>query len=130
MTVLRQQGRALNYPFSENEGGSVIDNSDNGFHGKVLGGVEWNEKSRQGGGMDFGGSDGYIELPNRVADTEDFTFAWVYWKGGAPWRVLDVGNGLARHMFLTPSQPSGVLQFTRMAHGRSESLGKDATAEQ
>lgn len=64
--------------------------------------------------MDFGGSDGYIELPNRVADTEDFTFAaWVYWKGGAPWqRVLDVGNGLARHMFLTPSQHSGVLQFT------------------
>lgn len=116
VTVLQQSAGPLllNYPFSENEGGSVLDNSDNGFHGKVLGGVEWNEKSRQGGGMDFGGSDGYIELPNRVADTEDFTFAaWVYWKGGAPWqRVLDVGNGLARHMFLTPSQHSGVLQFT------------------
>ena len=56
----------------------------------------------------------------------------VYWKGGAPWqRVLDVGNGLARHMFLTPSQPSGVLQFTPHGKdGRSESLGKDATAEQ
>ncbi|RAR42891.1 family 43 glycosylhydrolase [Paenibacillus sp. MDMC362] len=116
VTVLQQSAGPLllNYPFSENEGGSVSDNSDNGFHGKVLGGVQWNEKSRQGGGMDFGGSDGYIELPNRVADTEDFTFAaWVYWKGGAPWqRVLDVGNGLARHMFLTPSQHSGVLQFT------------------
>lgn len=116
VTVLQQSAGPLllNYPFSENEGGSVLDNSDNGFHGKVLGGVQWNEKSRQGGGMDFDGSDGYIELPNRVADTEDFTFAaWVYWKGGAPWqRVLDVGNGLARHMFLTPSQHSGVLQFT------------------
>ena len=89
VTVLQQSAGPLllNYPFSENEGGSVIDNSDNGFHGKVLGGVKWNEKSRQGGGMDFGGSDGYIELPNRVADTEDFTFAaWVYWKGGAPWQ--------------------------------------------
>lgn len=116
VTVLQQSAGPLllNYTFSEHEGGSVLDNSDNGFHGKVLGGVQWNEKSRQGGGMDFGGSDGYIELPNRVADTEDFTFAaWVYWKGGAPWqRVLDVGNGLARHMFLTPSQHSGVLQFT------------------
>ena len=49
VTVLQQSAGLLllNYPFSENEGGSVIDNSDNGFHGKVLGGVEWNEKSRQ-----------------------------------------------------------------------------------
>lgn len=126
VTVLQQSAGPLllNYPFSENEGGSVLDSSDNGFHGKVLGGAQWNEKSRQGGGMDFGGTDGYIELPSRVTDTEDFTFAaWVYWKGGAPWqRVLDVGNGLARHMFLTPSQHSGVLQFTLHGSEGDQSL--------
>lgn len=126
VTVLQQSAGPLllNYPFSENEVGSVLDSSDNGFHGKVLGGAQWNEKSRQGGGMDFGGTDGYIELPSRVTDTEDFTFAaWVYWKGGAPWqRVLDVGNGLARHMFLTPSQHSGVLQFTLHGSEGDQSL--------
>lgn len=126
VTVLQQSAGPLllNYPFSENEGGSVLDSSDNGFHGKVLGGAQWNEKSRQGGGMDFGGTDGYIELPSRVTDTEDFTFAaWVYWKGGAPWqRVLEVGNGLARHMFLTPSQHSGVLQFTLHGSEGDQSL--------
>ncbi|MGE7056443.1 LamG-like jellyroll fold domain-containing protein, partial [Paenibacillus glucanolyticus] len=114
----------LNYPFSENKGNAVLDSSANGFHGKVVGGVQWNEQSRQGGGMEFNGTDGYIELPNQVTDTEDFTFAaWVYWKGGAPWqRVLDAGNGLARHMFLTPSQHSGVLQFTLHGSGGDQSL--------
>lgn len=114
----------LNYPFSENKGNAVLDSSANGFHGKLVGGVQWNEQSRQGGGMEFNGTDGYIELPNQVTDTEDFTFAaWVYWKGGAPWqRVLDAGNGLARHMFLTPSQHSGVLQFTLHGSGGDQSL--------
>lgn len=126
VTVLQQSAGPLllSYPFSENKEGAAFDVSENGFHGKVLGGVRWNEKSRHGGGMDFNGSDGYIELPNRVTDTEDFTFAaWVYWKGGAPWqRVLDAGSGLARHMFLTPSQHAGVLQFTIHGSGGDQSL--------
>lgn len=126
VNVLQQSAGPLllNYSFSENQGNAVLDSSANGFHGKAFGGIQWNDKSRQGGGMDFNGADGYIELPNRVTDTEDFTFAaWVYWKGGAPWqRVLDAGNGLAKHMFLTPSQHSGVLQFTLHGSGGDQSL--------
>lgn len=63
------------------------------------------------------------DLSNTVTDAEDFTFsAWVNWKGGGAWqRIFDFGNGLARHLFLTPSQGSGVLQFT-IHEGTDQSL--------
>nr|WP_025717873.1 LamG domain-containing protein [Paenibacillus sp. 1-18] len=64
-----------------------------------------------------------MQLPATVTDADDFTFsAWVNWKGGGAWqRILDFGNGQSRHMFLTPSQGSGVLQFT-IHEGADQSL--------
>jgi len=130
VTVLQQSAgpMLLSYGFGENREGVVIDSSPNGYDGRTHGGVQWNERGYQGGGIDFDGKNGYVELPNLVTDTDDLTFAaWVYWKGGAPWqRVLDAGSGLARHMFLTPSQHTGVLQFTIHGDGGDQSLLADA----
>lgn len=72
----------------------------------------------------FNGTDGYIQLPGIITDTNDFTFsAWVNWSGGGAWqRIFDYGNGLTRHMFLTPAQHTGALQFTIHDQGQDQSL--------
>ncbi|WP_440119262.1 family 43 glycosylhydrolase [Paenibacillus sp. QZ-Y1] len=99
------------------------DYSKNGYHGQAF-----NVVSSTAGGKNqaatFNGTDSYIQLPGLVTDTTDFTFsAWVNWDGGSSWqRIFDFGNGLTRHMFLTPSQHNGALQFTIHNEGKDQSL--------
>lgn len=116
---------AASYQFDANDGSQIADSSGNGYNGTVNGGVSWNAQGKNGGAIDFNGIDGYVQLPGVVtADSEDFTFsAWVNWKGGGAWqRIFDFGNGMVSHMFLTPSQWSGVLQFTIHHDGVDQSI--------
>jgi arabinan endo-1,5-alpha-L-arabinosidase len=111
------------YSWSEDQGTRVVDSTYNNYDGKAYGGATWNKEGKIGGALVLNGKDGYVQLPGTVTDAEDFTFAaWVNWKGGSAWqRIFDFGNGQSRHMFLTPSQGSGVLQFT-IHEGTDQSL--------
>ncbi|MEO2203653.1 LamG-like jellyroll fold domain-containing protein [Paenibacillus pabuli] len=99
------------------------DYSKNGYHGQAFNVVS-SEISTKNQAAAFNGKDSYIQLPGLLTDTTDFTFsAWVNWDGGGAWqRIFDFGNGLSRHMFLTPSQHNGALQFTIHDQGRDQSL--------
>ncbi|GAB1155103.1 hypothetical protein YWY31_11280 [Paenibacillus illinoisensis] len=99
------------------------DFSKNGYHGQSFN-VVGSAISSKNQAAAFNGKDSYIQLPGLLTDTTDFTFsAWVNWDGGGAWqRIFDFGNGLTRHMFLTPSQHNGALQFTIHDQGRDQSL--------
>ncbi|PYY26385.1 LamG-like jellyroll fold domain-containing protein [Paenibacillus illinoisensis] len=99
------------------------DFSKNGYHGQSFNVVS-SAISNKNQAAAFNGKDSYIQLPGLLTDTTDFTFsAWVNWDGGGAWqRIFDFGNGLTRHMFLTPSQHNGALQFTIHDQGRDQSL--------
>ncbi|MEK4435656.1 LamG-like jellyroll fold domain-containing protein [Paenibacillus sp. FSL K6-2862] len=99
------------------------DFSKNGYHGQSFNVVS-SAVSNKNQAVAFNGKDSYIQLPGLLTDTTDFTFsAWVNWDGGGAWqRIFDFGNGLTRHMFLTPSQHNGALQFTIHDQGRDQSL--------
>ncbi|PAF32821.1 LamG-like jellyroll fold domain-containing protein [Paenibacillus sp. 7516] len=99
------------------------DFSKNGYHGQSFNVVSSAISSKNQAAA-FNGKDSYIQLPGLLTDTTDFTFsAWVNWDGGGAWqRIFDFGNGLTRHMFLTPSQHNGALQFTIHDQGRDQSL--------
>ncbi|MCG7382162.1 LamG-like jellyroll fold domain-containing protein [Paenibacillus sp. ACRRY] len=99
------------------------DFSKNGYHGQTFNVVSSAISSKNQAAA-FNGKDSYIQLPGLLTDTTDFTFsAWVNWDGGGAWqRIFDFGNGLTRHMFLTPSQHTGALQFTIHDQGRDQSL--------
>ncbi|MBM6383795.1 MAG: family 43 glycosylhydrolase [Paenibacillus sp.] len=99
------------------------DFSKNGYHGQSFNVVS-SAVSTKNQAAAFNGKDSYIQLPGLLTDTTDFTFsAWVNWDGGGAWqRIFDFGNGLTRHMFLTPSQHNGALQFTIHDQGRDQSL--------
>ncbi|PAD32452.1 LamG-like jellyroll fold domain-containing protein [Paenibacillus sp. 7523-1] len=99
------------------------DFSKNGYHGQSFNVVS-SAVSNKNQAAAFNGKDSYIQLPGLLTDTTDFTFsAWVNWDGGGAWqRIFDFGNGLTRHMFLTPSQHNGALQFTIHDQGRDQSL--------
>lgn len=103
-----------NYSFEDVEGTTVSDLSENGLNGKLLGNAVIESSGKKGAAVSFDGTNGFIELPNLVTDAVDFTFAaWVKWDGGSDWqRIFDFGNGLGKHMFLTPAQHTGVMQFT------------------
>ncbi|UPK46693.1 family 43 glycosylhydrolase [Paenibacillus pabuli] len=99
------------------------DFSKNEYHGQAFN-VTTSAISSKNQAAAFNGTNSYIQLPGIITDTTDFTFsAWVNWSGGGAWqRILDFGNGLTRHMFLTPVQHTGALQFTIHDQGRDQSL--------
>lgn len=99
------------------------DFSKNKYHGQAFN-VVTSAISSKNQAAAFNGTDGYIQLPGIITDTNDFTFsAWVNWSGGGAWqRIFDYGNGLTRHMFLTPAQHTGALQFTIHDQGQDQSL--------
>ncbi|MGD0030696.1 LamG-like jellyroll fold domain-containing protein [Paenibacillus illinoisensis] len=101
----------------------ALDFSKNGYHGQAFNVVS-SAISTKNQSAAFNGKDSYIQLPGLLTDTTDFTFsAWVNWDGGGAWqRIFDFGNGLTRHMFLTPAQHNGALQFTIHDQGRDQSL--------
>ncbi|WP_433943977.1 family 43 glycosylhydrolase [Paenibacillus sp. SN-8-1] len=129
VVVLQQSKGPLvaSYSLDEDKGSLIQDSSPNHYQGKLNGGVSWDAQSvneARGGSLNFGGKDGYVQLSGALADAEDFTFAaWVNWAGGSDWqRIFDIGNGMNSFMFLTPSQYSGVLQFTIHEQGIDQSL--------
>lgn len=132
VVVLQQSEGPLvaSYSMDEDKGSLIKDSSANGYHGKLTGGVSWeandanNLNDAKSGSLNFNGKDGYVQLTGALADAEDFTFAaWVNWAGGGDWqRIFDIGNGMNAFMFLTPSQYSGVLQFTIHEQGTDQSL--------
>ncbi|SEA44105.1 arabinan endo-1,5-alpha-L-arabinosidase [Paenibacillus sp. ov031] len=99
------------------------DFSKNKYHGQAFN-VVTSAISSKNQAAAFNGTDSYIQLPGIITDTNDFTFsAWVNWSGGGAWqRIFDFGNGLTRHMFLTPAQHNGAMQFTIHDQGRDQSL--------
>ncbi|WP_405156658.1 family 43 glycosylhydrolase [Paenibacillus sp. FSL K6-0108] len=99
------------------------DFSKNEYHGQAFN-VTTSAISSKNQAAAFNGTNSYIQLPGIITDTTDFTFsAWVNWSGGGAWqRIFDFGNGLTRHMFLTPVQHTGALQFTIHDQGRDQSL--------
>ncbi|MDN4603515.1 family 43 glycosylhydrolase [Paenibacillus sp. F6_3S_P_1C] len=99
------------------------DSSKNEYHGQAFN-VTTSVVNSKNQAAAFNGTDSYIQLPGIITDTTDFTFsAWVNWSGGGAWqRIFDFGNGLTRHMFLTPAQHTGALQFTIHDQGRDQSL--------
>lgn len=93
------------YTFEHKKIGKVAqDYSKNEYHGQAFNVVS-SAASGKNQAATFNGTDSYIQLPGLITDTTDFTFsAWVNWDGGGSWqRIFDFGNGLTRHMFLTPS---------------------------
>lgn len=102
------------------------DISKNGYHG-LAHNVTSSAASGKNQAAVFNGTNSYIDLPGIITDTEDFTFsAWVNWDSGGAWqRIFDFGSGLTQHMFLTPSQHNGKLQFTIHDEGRDQSLIAD-----
>ncbi|MNK24930.1 Extracellular endo-alpha-(1-_5)-L-arabinanase 2 precursor [compost metagenome] len=128
VVVLQQNEGPLvaRYSLDEDKGSIIQDSSANGYQGKLIGGVSWDAQGAAGGSgsLNFNGKDGYVQLSGAIADAEEFTFAaWVNWAGGGDWqRIFDIGNGMNSFMFLTPSQYSGVLQFTIHEQGTDQSL--------
>ncbi|MGB1252375.1 MAG: FG-GAP-like repeat-containing protein, partial [Candidatus Promineifilaceae bacterium] len=106
------------WQFEEGSGTSTADGSGAGNHGTLVGNAAWSTTvSALGrtGSIDINGSWGYVQLQNDgFPNTADFTFAgWVYWRGGsAEQHIFDFGPWDGKNMHLTPSNGSGVLEFS------------------
>ena len=113
------QPAAAHYSFD----GHVQDISGNGHDAAVMGAATFiTGKSGQAVSMD--GSDSYLQLPSRLGDSTDFTFAaWVNWAGGANWqRIVDLGKDTSSHLFLTPKSGNGNLRFAIKNGGAEQQL--------
>jgi hypothetical protein len=83
---------------------------------------------KHGSALSFDGTDDYLELPSRMGDSTDFSFAgWVKWGGGANWqRIFDFGTGTNAFLFLSPKAGSNVLRFTIKNGGAEQQLNHNA----
>ncbi|MDB6070208.1 MAG: hypothetical protein JWL81_1379 [Verrucomicrobiales bacterium] len=107
--------------------GNTGDASGNG-HDAMAAGIPDYAAGRAGQGIRLDGTDSYVQLPPRLGDSTDFTFAaWVFWNGGANWqRIVDLGDGTQKHLFLTPKSGSGNLRFTIKNGGGEQQLNSTA----
>ena len=107
--------------------GSARDASGNGNDATPVGSAGY-ATGRSGQALNFDGTDGYAQLPAKVGDSTDFTFAaWVNWNGGANWqRIVDLGDGTQKHLFLTPKSGAGNLRFTIKNGGGEQQLNHTA----
>jgi len=83
---------------------------------------------KHGSALSFDGADDYLELPSRMGDSTDFSFAgWVKWGGGANWqRVFDFGTGTNAFLFLSPKAGNNALRFTIKNGGAEQQLNHTA----
>ncbi|WP_367873621.1 LamG-like jellyroll fold domain-containing protein [Luteolibacter sp. Populi] len=83
---------------------------------------------KHGSALSLDGTDDYLELPSRMGDSTDFSFAgWVKWGGGANWqRIFDFGTGTNAFLFLSPKVGSNVLRFTIKNGGGEQQLNHNA----
>jgi len=82
---------------------------------------------KEGQGISFDGTDDWLDLPPRIGDSTDFTFAgWVKWNGGTNWqRIFDLGLGTANYLFLSPSNGTN-LRFAIKDGGAEQILNGPA----
>jgi hypothetical protein len=61
-----------------------------------------------------GTNQGYVDLPDNIANTTDFTFtAWVYWNIEGDWqRIFDFGSDTSAFMLLTPRSGNNTIHFS------------------
>jgi fibronectin type 3 domain-containing protein len=92
--------------------GNVADSSGHNFQASTFGAPQFST-GYVGSAIDLNGTDSFVMLPARVADSADITVAaWVKWNGGAAWqRIFDFGTGTWSYLYLTPSSASGTLRF-------------------
>ena len=76
---------------------------------------------KYGQSIALNGSTDYLQLPPRLADSTDWSFAgWVLWNGGGNWqRIFDFGDDTSHFLFLTPRSSAGNLRFA-IANGGAE----------
>lgn len=78
----------------------------------------------RGSALVLDGTDDFLNLPPKVADAGDFTFAaWVKWDGGANWqRIMDCGAGTNNFMYLSPNSAGTNLRFAIKNGGTEQVL--------
>jgi len=85
------------WPFEEGSGTTTADASGSGYTGAMIGDTAFTTDAARGAyGMAFGGTSGYVDMPDGFADfTGGFTVsAWVKTAAYTNWaRVIDFGNG-------------------------------------
>jgi hypothetical protein len=100
---------AAHYAFD----GDLRDGLMNGNDGMAVGAPDF-VAGKSGQAMSFNGTSDYIQLPEPLGDSNDFTFAgWVNWNGGGNWqRIFDFGNGgTDNYICLTPKSGTNTLRF-------------------
>ena len=100
---------AAHYAFD----GDLRDGLMNGNDGMAVGAPDF-VAGKSGQAISLNGTSDYIQLPEPLGDSNDFTFAgWVNWNGGGNWqRIFDFGNGgTDNYVCLTPKSGSNTLRF-------------------
>lgn len=87
-----KDGIVLYLPFDEGQGKSVVDQSDKGNDGKIIGDANWVE-GKNGKALEFNGTSDFVEVPNSPSlniTGEVTILAWI--KLAAGWIPLQYGN--------------------------------------
>ncbi|MBT3268379.1 LamG domain-containing protein [Candidatus Poribacteria bacterium] len=108
------EGLIAYFGFEEGDGGTVSDTSGSGHEGELLGDMTWDD-GRYGGGLNFGGDDGYVRVP----DHADFEFvegvtlaAWIrptLTPGPGEWQLIAAKGQDAAEFFEILLNPAGYL---------------------
>ncbi|MBM3214486.1 LamG domain-containing protein [Candidatus Poribacteria bacterium] len=105
-------GLVLALPFGEGKGATVADGSGNGNDGKIKGGVKWTT-GKYGGGLQFDGNDGVVEVPDSksLQFTDGLTVAvWIKpTLKGDEWQLLGSKGADAKEFFEVLLSPNGFL---------------------
>lgn len=123
----------LYFPFDEVKGDTVEDQSENGFEGTVIGGVEFTENGKHNGALSFDGSSGAI----RVEDDDKLdlegsytVMAWVYptlVDGGFRW-VADKSNSNTDLNFILGISANNAFRFITRANLPNDLLDDEIVA--
>ncbi|MDS0526751.1 family 43 glycosylhydrolase [Clostridium sp. SHJSY1] len=95
----------LHYDFSQKEGSTLKDVSNNGNDGQLFGGATYVEGIGNGA-LQLDGVNGYVKLPDNITSgLSDFTISTTYKIDSASqWaRLFDFGSGVDNYMFYTPT---------------------------
>ncbi|MBT3266148.1 LamG domain-containing protein [Candidatus Poribacteria bacterium] len=108
------EGLVVYFPFDEGVGASVSDPRGTGHVGAMLGDVTWSN-GQYGGGVDFGGEDGYIRVPHHA----DFNFtegvtvaAWIrptLTLGIGIWQIIAAKGQDTEEFFEVLINPGGLV---------------------
>ncbi|MEO2005169.1 MAG: LamG domain-containing protein [Candidatus Poribacteria bacterium] len=107
------EGLVVYFPFDEGAGGSVTD-PRGGHVGSIIGDAAWG-KGKYGGGLDFGGADGYVRVPHHgdFDFTEGITIAaWIrptLAVGPGIWQIIAAKGQDASEFFEILINPAGLV---------------------